>query len=79
MKVFNHLTIQQRRQAVREAMQVLRKHIQSGLIIPQKELSNEEILNLAIVAAEESIYTGNGKILFEMGGDLPTAYIGGNV
>lgn len=79
MKTFEDLSVDQRREAVETAITELKANLKSGLLILDKELSNEEIFNLAVVAAEESDYTDEGKIKFEIDDEIPPYYLGGCV
>lgn len=78
MKQFWELTKEQQKDAIQFAKQELEKTLSLGILDTKNRLADNEILDLAIEAAEGSQYNDEGKAVTE-GMDVPYFYQGGCV
>jgi len=75
MKSYFELTNEQQSSAIRYAEKVLRENINKKIIGSNEPLTEEEIYNLAEMAAEGSDYTDEGTPIE----DVPYTFMGGCV
>lgn len=69
MKRFEELNGDQKIAAVLKAKEVLVSSVELGLIETSKTLTNFDINEFALVAAEESLYTDDGDLIADVNED----------
>jgi hypothetical protein len=77
MKTFDQLTDIQKEQALEFALQTLEEGLNDGILTLSRNASEQELFDLALIAAEESQYDDSGRVV--MGFDKKPWFQGGCV